>query len=162
MGISLVITPACLYTPDRVYWVISMSRINWTPHLDHVILLSIIRISHSSVRLYCIDHIYSSVIIQFQHVINLVIASIYLNIKYIMFRILYLLLCLFSYILFMLYSILHSQYLWSTDAYVSYIFSWCRFTFSTSRSHLDRFSITSSAELMVSAHSPRTIVMKFF
>uniref|UniRef100_M1DG86 Polyprotein n=1 Tax=Solanum tuberosum TaxID=4113 RepID=M1DG86_SOLTU len=51
-----------------------------------------------------------------------------------------------------LYSILHDQhvqYLSSTDAYVRYIFSRCRFRFSSSRSRLDRFPIFSSAESMV-------------
>ena len=59
--ISLVIMPACLYTFGRVYWVLLMGRIHRTPHLAHVVLLSIISSSHSSVRLYCVDHIYSSV-----------------------------------------------------------------------------------------------------
>ncbi|WMV51121.1 hypothetical protein MTR67_044506 [Solanum verrucosum] len=37
-----------------------------------------------------------------------------------------------------------------------------RFWFSASRSHLDRFPISSSAEYEVSPHSPRTIVMSLF
>ncbi|WMV41550.1 hypothetical protein MTR67_034935 [Solanum verrucosum] len=62
----------------------------------------------------------------------------------------------------MLYSILHAQYLSSTDAYVHYIFSCCTFRFSASKSRLDRFSISSPAESVVSPHSPRTIVMSLF
>ena len=96
--------------------------------------------------------------ILFQHVINWSLHSVSSEIQYIMFRLVYLLLCLFSYVLFQLYSILHAQYLSSTNAYVRYIFSWCRFRFSTSRSHIDRFSISSSADSVVSPHFPRTTV----
>ena len=92
---------------------------------------------------------------------KLVITFSYLTIQnqHIMSRLLYLLLCLFNYVLFQLYSILNDQYLSSTDAYVLYIFSWCRFRFSASRSRIDRFPISSSADLVVSPHSLRTTVM---
>ena len=103
MGIILVITPSCLYS--------SMRRIHWTPHLAHVVLFSVISSFHSLIRLYCIDHIYSLISIQSQHVINLFISSSELNIRYIMFRILNLLLCLFSYGLFQLYTL---SYIFST------------------------------------------------
>ena len=83
MGISLVITLICLYTSGRVYWVLSMGRIHRIPYLAHVVLLSVISSSHSSVRLYCINHIYRLVSIQSQYIINLVIASSYLIIQYI-------------------------------------------------------------------------------
>ena len=59
--------PACLYTLGRVYLVLSMGRIHRTPHLAHVVLLSVISSSHSSVRLSVLT-IYQY--IQFQHVIN--------------------------------------------------------------------------------------------
>ena len=66
-AICLVITPACLYTFGRVYWVLSMGRIHQTPYLAHVVLLSVISSSHSSVRLSALT-IYQY--IQFHHVIN--------------------------------------------------------------------------------------------
>ena len=90
---------------------------------------------------------------------KLVIVFSQLWILYIMFRLLYLLFCLFGYVLFQLYSILHSQYLSSNDAYLPYIFSWCRFKFSASRSHIDWFSIFSSVDLVVSTHFMRTKIM---
>ncbi|WMV25865.1 hypothetical protein MTR67_019252 [Solanum verrucosum] len=43
-----------------------------------------------------------------------------------------------------------------------YIFSLCRFRFSASRSRLDHFPISNSAEPVVSPLSPRTIVTNFF
>ena len=66
-AINLVITPACLHTSGRVYWVLSMGRIHQTPHLSHVVLLSVISSSHCLVRLSTLT-IYQY--IQFQHVIN--------------------------------------------------------------------------------------------
>ena len=48
---NLVITPTCLFTFGRVYSVLSMGRIHRTPHLAHVVLLSVISISHNSVKL---------------------------------------------------------------------------------------------------------------
>ena len=50
-AIRLVIMTACLYNIDRVYWVLLMGHIHQTPHLAHVVLLSVISSSHSSVRL---------------------------------------------------------------------------------------------------------------
>ena len=45
------------YTFRMVYWVLSMGRLHRTPHLAHVDSLSIISSSHSSFKLYCIDHL---------------------------------------------------------------------------------------------------------
>ena len=95
------------YTYERVYWVLSMRHIRQTPYLDHVVLLLLISSSHSIARLNCIDHIYKLVNIQSYHSINLFIASSYLKIQHIMLRVLCLLLCLFNYVLFQHYSILH-------------------------------------------------------
>ena len=55
-----------------------MQSIHRNPYLRHVVLLSVISVSHSFVIVYYIKHIYSSVSIQPQHVINFVIASSYL------------------------------------------------------------------------------------
>ncbi|KAH0784174.1 hypothetical protein KY290_003772 [Solanum tuberosum] len=60
--------PARLYTFGRVYWVLSMGRIHRTPHLAHVVLLSIISSSHSTVRFHCIENISVQFSIQSQHV----------------------------------------------------------------------------------------------
>ena len=113
-------------------------RIHRTPHLAHVVLLSVISSSHSSVRLSALT-IYQYIQYSISPCYKLVIASRKLRNQHITFRLLYLFLCLFSYVLFQLYSILHAQYLSSTDAYVRYIFSSCRFSFSASRSGIDRF-----------------------
>ena len=46
--------PACLYTSGRVYWVLSMGGIHRTPHLAHVVLLSVIsssRVQSDSIAL---------------------------------------------------------------------------------------------------------------
>ena len=121
-AISLVITPTCPYTFGRVYWVLSMGHIHRTPHFAHALLLLVISSSHSSVRLFALT-IYQYIQYSVSSCYKLVIAFSYLNIQYIMFRLLYFLLFLFSFDLFLVYSILHAQYLSSTDAYVRYIFS---------------------------------------
>ena len=41
------------------------------------------------------------------------------------------------------------------------IFLWCRFRFPASKSRMDRFPISSSADSVVSPHSPRRTVMSF-
>ena len=120
-AISLVIMPACFYTFGRVYWVLLMGHIHQTPHLAHVVLLSVISSSHSSVRLSALT-IYQYIQYSVSACYKLVIASSKLKNQHITLRLLYLFLCLFSYVLFQLYSILHAQYLSSTDAYVRYIF----------------------------------------
>ena len=121
-AISLMITPACLYTFGSVYWVLSMGHIHRTPHLDHVVLFSVTSSSQCSVRLSAFT-IYHYIRYSVSTCYKLVIASSYLRTKHITFRLLYLLLCFFSYVLFQVYSILHAQYLSGTDTYLHYIFS---------------------------------------
>ena len=106
----------------RVYWVVQMGRIHRTPHLAHVVLLSVISSSHNLVRLSTAT-IYQYIQYSVSACYKLVIASSQLRNKNITFILLYLFLCLFSYVLFQLYSILHDHYISSTDAYVRYIFS---------------------------------------
>ena len=81
--ISLVITPTCLYTSCRVYWVLSMRRIHRTPHLAHVVLLSVISSSHRSVRLSALT-IYQYIQYSILACYKLVIASSQLKIQFIM------------------------------------------------------------------------------
>ena len=68
-AISFVITPVCLYTFGRVYWVLSMGRIHRTLNLAHVVLLSVISSSYSSVRLSALT-IYQYIQYSIQHDIN--------------------------------------------------------------------------------------------
>ena len=101
--------------------------------------LSVISSSHRSVRLSALT-IYQYIQYSVSACYKLVIASSQLRIKFIMsdyytcfyacsvmfyfiYTVSYMLLCLFSYVLFHLYCILHAQYLSSTDAYMCYIFS---------------------------------------
>ena len=160
MGISLVITLACLFTSGRVYWVLSMGHIHRTRHLAHLVLLSVISSYHSSVTLSALT-IYQYIQYSVSACYKFVIASSLLKNQHITFRLLYLFLCFFSYVLFQLYSILHAQYLSGIDACVRCIFSWCRFRFLASRLHIDKFPISSSADLVVSPHNPRKIVISF-
>ena len=68
-AMSLLITPACLDTFGRVYWVLSMVHIHRTPHLDHMVLLLVISSSHSSVRLSTLT-IYLYIKYSIHHVLN--------------------------------------------------------------------------------------------
>ena len=56
-AISLVITPACLYTLGMVYWVLLIGRIHRTPHFSYLILLSFISRSYSSIKLSCSENL---------------------------------------------------------------------------------------------------------
>ena len=75
--------PTCLYTFGRLYWVLSMGRIYWTPHLAHLVLLSIISSSHNSVRLSAWS-IYQYIQHSVSTCCKLVIASNLLRIQFIM------------------------------------------------------------------------------
>ena len=163
MAISFVITSACPYTFGSVYWVLSMRRIHRTPHFAHVFLLSVFSIAHSSVRLSCTDHLsVYSVFSFFQYVINWSLHSVSSEFS-ISCSDYYTCFCACSVMfLFQLYSILHAQYLSSTDAYMCYLFSGCRFRFLASRSCIDRYSIFSSADSRISPHSTKTIVICLF
>ena len=81
--INLVVTPACLYSSSRVYWVLSMGRIHQTPHSAHVVLLSVISSSYSSVRLSTLT-IYQYIQYSISACYKLVIASSQLRIQFIM------------------------------------------------------------------------------
>ena len=120
-AISLMIMPACFYTFGMVYLVLSIRCIHQTPHLAHVILLSVISSSHNSVRLspFTIYHYYQYSV---QHVINWSMLSVSSEFSYHVI-LLHLLLCFFSYVQLHLLYIVHAQYLSSIDAYVRYIFS---------------------------------------
>ena len=87
--INLVSTPACLYTFGKVYWVLLMGRIHRTPHLAHLILLSLVSSSHSSVRLSALT-IYQYIQYSVSACYKLVIASSQLRNQHITFRLLYL------------------------------------------------------------------------
>lgn len=97
-----------------------MGHIHQTPHLAHVVLLSVISSSHSLVRFHCIDNLSIYPVFRFsmlyighriqssQHSAS-ISCSDYITA---------LLFCLVVYALL----ILHAQYLSSTDAYVHYTF----------------------------------------
>ena len=82
-AINLVITPACLYTFGREYRVLQMRCIHRTPHLAHVVLLSVISNSHSSVKLSTLT-IYQYIQYSVSACYKLVIASSQLRIQFIM------------------------------------------------------------------------------
>ena len=109
MGIILVIIPACLYTFGRVYWVLSVRPMHRTQHLSHVVLLSAISSSYSSVILHCINHIsvFSISMLLLGHYIH--ISHVRYFSIYSMLRLIHYVMYFFSYILFQLYSILHAS-----------------------------------------------------
>lgn len=129
-----------------------------------MVLLSVISSSKSLVWFYCIDLIYNTVSIQSQHIISLVTAfsydrySIYISCsKYCTCYSACSVMCYFSFTLSLMLStfqiILHNM---------CYIFSWCSFSCSADRSHIDWLPTFSWVASLVSPHSSRTSDMFLF
>ena len=132
-----MITPTCLYTYGRVYWVLSMGCIHRTQNLAHVVLLSVLSSSHSSVRLSALtiyQYIQYSVSTCHKLVIDPVSSEISTS-RSNYYTCFCACLVMFYFSFTLSYMLRTFQVLTHTCA----IFAWCRFRFSASRSHIDRF-----------------------
>lgn len=70
-----------LYALTGIF-VLVIGCIHQTPYLVHVILILVISISHSSIKLYCINHYFGTVSVQFEHVIIWSFNLVIINIQY--------------------------------------------------------------------------------